>query len=421
METADIKARFGIVGNDEKLNQAISTAVQVAPIMLSVLIIGESGSGKEVFPQIIHAFSQRKHNPYVAVNCGAIPEGTIDSELFGHEKGSFTGALADRRGYFEEANGGTIFLDEIGELPLQTQAKLLRILEKGEYMKVGSSVVKKTDVRIVAATNVDLEKAIAEGRFREDLFYRLNGIMIRIPPLRQRKDDIPLLFSKFVGDFAAKNRIPAPRLTPEAKLALCDYSWPGNVRQLKNIAEQITVLTKNREIDIDEVERFIPKPETSVSTVPFFGDGGETFKNEREILYKVLFEMRKDMAEMKKMLLTLMNGHATPTDLDAQYPSIITSQDGAILSADTIHLSPRKPDPFHSSFNAAASNDADSQRILTDDDLVPNDLSLDMNEKDTIIKALNKHGGRRKATAKELGISERTLYRKIHDYDINIK
>ena len=257
-DNSEIKARFGIIGNDPDFLRAIDTAVQVAPIQLSVLIIGESGAGKEVFPQIIHAFSSRKHNPYVAVNCGAIPEGTIDSELFGHEKGAFTGALNERKGYFEEANGGTIFLDEIGELPLATQAKLLRVLEKGEYMRVGSSLVKKTDVRVVAATNVDLEKAITSGRFREDLFYRLNGVLIRIPPLRKRKGDIPQLFHKFTSDFADANRIPPVRLTPEAVSELVSYDWPGNVRQLKNVAEQLTVLAPDRVVSGQDMTRFIP-------------------------------------------------------------------------------------------------------------------------------------------------------------------
>lgn len=417
MDITEIKARFGIVGNDVMLNQALSTALQVAPIMLSVLIIGESGSGKEVFPQIIHNYSSRKHNPYVAVNCGAIPEGTIDSELFGHEKGSFTGAMVDRKGYFEEANGGTIFLDEIGELPLQTQAKLLRVLEKGEYMKVGSSIVKKTDVRIVAATNVDLEKAITEGRFREDLFYRLNGIMIRVPSLRQRKDDIPLLFHKFVSDFATKNRIPAPRLMNDAKDLLCNYSWPGNVRQLKNVAEQVTVLSQNREISASELEHFMPRNETSVSTIPFVGRDEQSFNNEREILYKILFDLREDVAELKQMVQNLTN-RSNATDIETQYPNIITAQDGSILSTETVHVAPRNNDPFHTTMDNAVATSVEAEQTLESES--DNDyLSLNINEKDMIIRALNKHSHRKDA-ARELGISERTLYRKIHDYDIKI-
>jgi len=308
-EIQNIKLRFGIIGNAEGLNRAIDIAMQVAPTDLSVLITGESGVGKESFPQIIHQFSRRKHGQYIAVNCGAIPEGTIDSELFGHEKGAFTGAIGDRNGYFAEANGGTIFLDEVGELPLATQARLLRVLESGEYIKVGSSKVQKTDVRIVAATNVNLAEAIADGRFREDLFYRLNTVPIKIPPLRDRGDDIALLFRKFASDFAEKYRMPAVQLTEDARAMLLAYSWPGNVRQLKNITEQISIIETHREINSNILQGYLPTQQDA--RLPMLlgakGNGGrKTFESEREILYQVLFDMRRDMTELKKLVNTLM-------------------------------------------------------------------------------------------------------------------
>lgn len=440
MDTSDIKARFGIVGNDPELLRAIDTAAQVAPIQLSVLIIGESGTGKEVFPQIIHAFSSRKHAPYVAVNCGAIPEGTIDSELFGHEKGAFTGALNERKGYFEEANTGTIFLDEIGELPLATQAKLLRILEKGEYMRVGSSLVKKTDVRIVAATNVDLEKAISEGRFREDLFYRLNGVMIRIPPLRRRHADIPQLFHKFTNDFADKNHIPPIRLTPEAAEALASYSWPGNVRQLKNVAEQLTVLAPERTVTAEAIAPFIPtprQPEPQQSLLPLSGGPTESFNSDREILYKVLFDMRQDVNDLKRLVIALLNGQGatlSPDDLKIAQklfanakPDNERPQPRQFQPA--VHEPLRHTDPFdrlpHATFKngvvdilpvrPADSEPQDVQEIRTAE---PEILSLAETEKNLIIAALAKFKGNRRRVAKELQISERTLYRKIHDYGL---
>lgn len=398
-----IKERYGIVGNDAMFNQAINTAIQVAPTQLPVLIIGESGSGKENFPQIIHYCSKRRHKQYIAVNCGAIPEGTIDSELFGHEKGSFTGALSDRKGYFEEANGGTIFLDEIGELPLTTQAKLLRILEKGEYIKVGSSVVKKTDVRIVAATNVDLEQAIATGKFREDLFYRLNGVMIRIPALRQRKDDIPLLFYKFTSDFAERNKIPSiTKLTSGALNMLCEFPWPGNVRQLKNVAEQITVLSDKKLINEEELERFLPHSDAT-TTLPLFNGlaDEQMFNNEREILYKLLFDMRSDINEMKKLIIEMHN-----------HSNITTQEGNNILPANQVIYEEHhnKFDPFHTTIK----NAFNSSEISTEDESV----TISDSERELIIKTLNKHRGRRRPTAEELGVSERTLYRKLRAYNL---
>lgn len=440
MDTSDIKARFGIVGNDPELLRAIYTAAQVAPIQLSVLIIGESGTGKEVFPQIIHAFSARKHNPYVAVNCGAIPEGTIDSELFGHEKGAFTGALNERKGYFEEANSGTIFLDEIGELPLATQAKLLRVLEKGEYMRVGSSLVKKTDVRIVAATNVDLEKAIADGRFREDLFYRLNGVMIRIPPLRRRQADVPQLFHKFTNDFADKNHIPPIRLTPDAAEALAAYSWPGNVRQLKNVAEQVTVLAPDRTVTADAIARFIPQPQhhDHPHTLLPVNSPTESFSSDREILYKVLFDMRQEVNDLKRLVIALLNGQgggsltpdemkaaqklfadAKPHDSDSPLTPArahVTSQPRHSDSID--RLSPTSLKDGVVDILPVRAHDAESQDIQEVRPAEPEILSLAETEKNLIIKALAKFKGNRRRVAKELQISERTLYRKIHDYGL---
>ena len=308
-EIQNIKLRFGIIGNAEGLNRAIDIAMQVAPTDLSVLVTGESGVGKESFPQIIHQFSRRKHGPYIAVNCGAIPEGTIDSELFGHEKGAFTGAISYRNGYFAEANGGTIFLDEVGELPLSTQARLLRVLESGEYIKVGSSKVQKTDVRIVAATNVNFTDAIAEGRFREDLYYRLNTVPIKVPPLRERPDDIALLFRKFASDFAEKYHMPAIQLTDEAKRMLVSYSWPGNIRQLKNITEQISIIETNRDITADILQGYLPAQAASRFPTLFGGkstSNGKGFESEREILYQVLFDMRRDVTELKKLVHDIM-------------------------------------------------------------------------------------------------------------------
>ena len=435
MDTSDIKARFGIVGNDPELLRAIDMAVQVAPIQLSVLIIGESGTGKEVFPQIIHAFSARKHCPYVAVNCGAIPEGTIDSELFGHEKGAFTGALNERKGYFEEANTGTIFLDEIGELPLATQAKLLRVLEKGEYMRVGSSQVKKTDVRIVAATNVDLEKAITEGRFREDLFYRLNGVLIRIPPLRKRSADIRELFHKFTNDFADKNHIPPIRLTPDAAELLASYSWPGNVRQLKNMAEQVTVLAPDRTVTSEVLARFIPQPQPPRQPLlPQTGAAAsEAFNSDREILYKVLFDMRQDVNDLKRLVLALLNGQGSnlspdemklaqklftvskPEEGSANVPQPVSTPDAHHDSIDRISTSTLQ----NGVVDILPVRGQEPQEVQEVHSVEPEITSLAESEKNLIIRALAKFKNNRRRVAKELQISERTLYRKIHDYGLD--
>ena len=404
-EIQNIKLRFGIIGNAEGLNRAIDIAMQVAPTDLSVLITGESGVGKESFPQIIHQFGRRKHGSYIAVNCGAIPEGTIDSELFGHEKGAFTGAIGDRNGYFAEANGGTIFLDEVGELPLATQARLLRVLESGEYIKVGSSKVQKTDVRIVAATNVNLAEAIASGRFREDLFYRLNTVPIKIPPLRNRGEDIALLFRKFASDFAEKYRMPAVQLTEDAKAMLLAYPWPGNVRQLKNITEQISIIETHREINAHILQNYLPAQQMDSRLPMLFGakggGSGKTFESEREILYQVLFDMRRDMTELKNLVNTLMEERG-----ESGYGMVHHST----TSSPTINISPM----IHTS-TPVSHVDEDIQDT---EEYVEETLSLDEVEKEMIRKALERHHGRRKNAAKDLKISERTLYRKIKEYGL---
>lgn len=425
-EIQNIKLRFGIIGNNESLNRAIDIAIQVAPTDLSVLVTGESGVGKENFPQIIHQFSRRKHGPYIAVNCGAIPEGTIDSELFGHEKGAFTGAISDRNGYFAEANGGTIFLDEVGELPMSTQARLLRVLETGEYMKVGSSKVLKTDVRIVAATNVDFSAAIAEGKFREDLFYRLNTVPIKVAPLRERQEDIPLLFRKFANDFAEKYHMPAIQLNEEAKLLLVSYSWPGNVRQLKNITEQISIIEANRDITAEILKHYIPDEPTAMYPALLSGYNGKdnkSFETEREILYKVLFDLRNDVNELKKLVHNIMAergnvpaGHTsetavhlipeTPVSMVAQPVKTETNVTG-ITPVSNINILPQIE---HKCTNA---------EIQDTEEYIEENLSLDEVEKEMIKKALEKHKGRRKNAAQDLKISERTLYRKIKEYGLD--
>ena len=425
-EIQNIKLRFGIIGNNESLNRAIDIAIQVAPTDLSVLVTGESGVGKENFPQIIHQFSRRKHGPYIAVNCGASPEGTIDSELFGHEKGAFTGAISDRNGYFAEANGGTIFLDEVGELPMSTQARLLRVLETGEYMKVGSSKVLKTDVRIVAATNVDFSAAIAEGKFREDLFYRLNTVPIKVAPLRERQEDIPLLFRKFANDFAEKYHMPAIQLNEEAKLLLVSYSWPGNVRQLKNITEQISIIEANRDITAEILKHYIPDEPTAMYPALLSGYNGKdnkSFETEREILYKVLFDLRNDVNELKKLVHNIMAergnvpaGHTsetavhlipeTPVSMVAQPVKTETNVTG-ITPVSNINILPQIE---HKRTNA---------EIQDTEEYIEENLSLDEVEKEMIKKALEKHKGRRKNAAQDLKISERTLYRKIKEYGLD--
>ena len=405
-EIQQIKLRFGIIGNAEGLNRAIDIAMQVAPTDLSVLITGESGVGKESFPQILHQFSRRKHGQYIAVNCGAIPEGTIDSDLFGHEKGAFTGAIGDRNGYFAEANGGTIFLDEVGELPLATQARLLRVLESGEYIKVGSSKVQKTDVRIVAATNVNLAQAIADGRFREDLFYRLNTVPIQIPPLRERGDDITLLFRKFASDFSVKYRMPAIQLTEDAKALLLSYPWPGNVRQLKNITEQISIIETNRDINSTILQNYLPVTQTDSRLPMLFGkkgnSQGKTFESEREILYQVLFDMRRDVTELKKLVNTLMTERGGEPVYNMNN----------VPSSPTINIS----QVTHPSVVTTAKVEDDD--IQDTEEYIEETLSLDEVEKEMIRKALERHHGKRKNAAQDLKISERTLYRKIKEYGL---
>lgn len=405
-EIQQIKLRFGIIGNAEGLNRAIDVAMQVAPTDLSVLITGESGVGKESFPQILHQFSRRKHGQYIAVNCGAIPEGTIDSELFGHEKGAFTGAIGDRNGYFAEANGGTIFLDEVGELPLATQARLLRVLESGEFIKVGSSKVQKTDVRIVAATNVNLTQAIAEGRFREDLFYRLNTVPIQIPPLRERANDITLLFRKFASDFAEKYRMPAIQLTEDAKAMLLAYPWPGNVRQLKNITEQISIIETHREINSAILQHYLPTQQVDSRLPMLFGakgaGNGKTFESEREILYQVLFDMRRDVTELKKLVNTLMTERGGEPVYNMNN----------VPASPTINISPIT----HPAVVPVTKVEDDD--IQDTEEYIEETLSLDEVEKEMIRKALERHRGRRKNAAQDLKISERTLYRKIKEYGL---
>lgn len=412
-EIQQVKLRFGIIGNNESLLRAIDIAIQVAPTDLSVLITGESGVGKESFPQIIHQYSRRKHGQYIAVNCGAIPEGTIDSELFGHEKGAFTGAIGERKGYFGEANGGTIFLDEVGELPLSTQARLLRVLESGEFLKVGSSKVEKTDVRIVAATNVNLSQAIAEGRFREDLYYRLNTVPVQVPPLRERGEDTALLFRKFAADFAEKYRMPAIQLTEDAKELLVSYSWPGNVRQLKNIAEQISIIETNREINSSILKTYLPIQPSMQRLPALLGTKeAKSFESEREILYQVLFDLRKDVTELKKLVHDIMaEGTSTNNALVTSSP-YYPGGTSMVPSSTAVEV----PTIIHSPQKQSTPLDDDIQDT---EEYIEETLSLDEVEREIIKKALEKHHGKRKAAAQDLKISERTLYRKIKEYGLD--
>lgn len=410
MDIQEIKQRFGIIGNAPELNRAIEVAIQVAPTDLSVLISGESGVGKESFPQIIHSFSHRKHGKYIAINCGAIPEGTIDSELFGHEKGSFTGALTDRKGYFEVTDGGTLFLDEIGELPISTQVRLLRVLESGEFIRVGSSQVQKTNVRVIAATNVDLTKAIREGQFREDLYYRLNTVPIKIAPLRERAGDVLLLFRKFASDFAEKYKMPSIRLTEDAQKMMLDYRWPGNVRQLKNITEQISIIETSREITAASLIHYIPSE--NIGVLPALYNKGldeKTFASEREILYKILFDMKKDMNDLKKLVHDVMlDGQTSKTHEDSAQLFRKLYQDE---SEDYKSSQPPYPAPV-------ILKSSGHENIQDTEEFVEESLSLEDKEIEMIRKSIDKHNGKRKLAARELGISERTLYRKIKEYKI---
>ena len=409
-EIQNIKQRFEIIGNHSGLDRAIEKAVRVSPTDITVLVTGESGVGKEVFPKIIHQLSHRKHNKFIAVNCGAIPEGTIDSELFGHEKGAFTGATSSRSGYFEVADGGTIFLDEVGELPLTTQVRLLRVLENGEFIKVGSSKVQKTNVRIVAATNLNMDDAISKGKFREDLFYRLSTVEIKIPPLRERNTDIILLFRKFASDFAKKYNMPTVRLDDDAQRILKNYNWNGNIRQLKNITEQLSVLEKERAINGDMISSYLPDPKNNLPALISENKSENDFSSEREILYKILFDMKRDLNELKKLTSNIKKSNSTESEkID-----------------DIQSLFPRK-------FNEMENSNDENDSLLDDNFEHKNDkysfaeeiteeetLSLQDKELELIIKALERNNGRRKAAAKELGISERTLYRKIKQYDLEL-
>lgn len=421
MDLQAIKNRFGIIGNSAALNHALTVAVQVAATDLSVLIVGESGVGKEVFSSIIHALSSRKHNPFIAVNCGAIPEGTIDSELFGHEKGSFTGAVDSRKGYFETVNGGTIFLDEIGEMPIGTQARLLRVLETGEFIRVGSSKVQKTDVRVIAATNRELLEFTQTGKFREDLYYRLSTVPIKVPALRDRQEDIILLFRKFVIDFADRYKTTPVQLDDEAKNLLINYPWKGNVRELKNIAEQISVLTTEKLITLKQLRPFLP--EANMSRLPVLASqangssnasSGNEFANEREILYKLFFDMKKDVTELKKMFLEILQNPSSSSNTAVAFAreNLLNDYTSVVTDYPPPATQPMQPNMMNN-----------SHPVIFDDinhhEEVEESLNIMDKEKELIIKALKKHKSKRKDAASDLGISERTLYRKLKEYDID--
>jgi len=408
-EIQSIKQRFGIIGNTELMNRAIDIAVQVAPTDLSVLVQGESGTGKEFFPQIIHQFSARKHGKYIAVNCGAIPEGTIDSELFGHVKGSFTGASADRKGYFEEANGGTIFLDEVGELPAATQVRLLRVLESGEYIRVGSSELKKTDVRVVAATNMNMHQAMQNGRFREDLFYRLNTVPIFVPSLRDRKEDIELLFRRFALDFSEKYKMPPIRLTDDAKQILVNYRWNGNVRQLKNITEQISVIEHSREISAAVLRNYLPNEDLEFFPALFTGHQNKDFNSEREILYQILFDMRKDITDLKQIIHQSGAIQSVNKQQDIEFSDFV--QPHETITPEILPVQNANFKKIHKEDNF---QDVEYQEDATTYEPV----TLNDMEKQMISRTLEKYHGRRRSAARELNISERTLYRKIKDYGL---
>ena len=410
-EIQNIKQRFEIIGNYPGLDRAIEKSVRVSPTDITVLITGESGVGKESFPKIIHQLSHRKHNKFIAVNCGAIPEGTIDSELFGHEKGAFTGATSNRSGYFEVADGGTIFLDEVGELPLTTQVRLLRVLENGEFIKVGSSNVQKTNVRIVAATNLNMEDAILRGKFREDLYYRLSTVEIKIPPLRHRKSDIILLFRKFASDFAKKYNMPTVRLDDDAQRIMKNYRWNGNIRQLKNITEQLSVLEQERGISGAMITSYLPNPKNNLPALVSKSESQSDFSSEREILYKILFDMKKDLNELKKLTNNLKKN--PPSN-----PSEIEEIENFVTQNFNDH---KKASNLESNFLEAEKIELKDDKYSFAEEVVEEEtLSLQDKELELIIKALERNNGRRKAAAKELGISERTLYRKIKQYDLEI-
>ncbi len=428
MELQSVKQRFGIIGNSAGINYALEVALRVAPTNLTVLITGESGVGKEIFSQIIHQYSARKHEPFIAVNCGAIPEGTIDSELFGHEKGAFTGAADSRKGYFETVNGGTIFLDEIGEMPLGTQARLLRVLESGEFIRVGSSKPQKTDVRVVAATNVDLPRLIARGKFREDLYYRLNTVPIAVPPLRERTEDIPLLFRRFAVDFAERYRMPSVVLDNPARAVLERYPWPGNIRELKNIAEQVSVLSSDKVVTAEDLQRFLP--EISRRNLPVLAsEGAREGLDEREILYKVLFEMRRDINDLKRFVWQLAQGEGPVHSEDLQLPAHLLPEEArpgagsAAAGLEALRPEGATPPPRPSAPPPEPRPSAEGPIVIEqghyDEETVEESLSIADKEKELIQLALRKHKGKRKDAALDLGISERTLYRKIKEYAIH--
>jgi transcriptional regulator with PAS, ATPase and Fis domain len=415
----NIKQRFEIIGNDPKLNRAIEKAIQVAPTDISVLVVGESGVGKESIPRIIHSLSHRKHGKYIAVNCGAIPEGTIDSELFGHEKGAFTGANNAREGYFEVADGGTIFLDEVGELPLTTQVRLLRVLENGEFIKVGSSQVQKTNVRIVAATNVNMFDAIEKGKFREDLYYRLSTVDIPLPPLRDRKEDIHLLFRKFAADFAHKYKMPPIRLSDDAVQFLQKYRWSGNIRQLRNVAEQISVLETNRDISLATLQSYLPVEGSTLPSVIGGKKSDSDFATERDILYKVLFDMKSDLNDLKKLTLELMKNGTKVQDIN---PSLIQKVYGTkenesefpFEETPRVNVIPTQTQTHQEEFEEDDDHNYLDAETVEEEEI----LKLEQKEIELIKKSLERHKGKRKAAADELGISERTLYRKIKQFDL---
>ncbi|MFD2037382.1 sigma-54 interaction domain-containing protein [Belliella marina] len=422
-EIQSVKQRFGIIGNSPLLNHAIQVAMQASPTEMTVLITGESGSGKESFSKIIHSLSVRKHGKFIAINCGAIPEGTIDSELFGHEKGSFTGAHEARKGYFEVTDGGSIFLDEIGEMPLGTQARLLRVLENGEFIKVGSSKVQKTNVRVIAATNVNLIKAVEKGKFREDLYYRLNTVPIFVPPLRERGEDIVLLFRKFTTDFSEKYKVKPISLDDDAKTLLMKFPFPGNIRQLKNLAEQISLLEQEREIDANTLGRYLPTEQTRLPAAYTGGSGKDssTDFSERDILYKVLFDMKKDMHELKKLVLESYQSGGLNSSIINKHQNLFQDLESPVSFEESNNTasSVNMPLVIDSQKNENKMDDYEDESI---EDIIheedDNSLSLEKKEKEMIIRALRKHNNKRKYAASDLGISERTLYRKIKQYDI---
>lgn len=417
MNIQQIKQRFGIIGNSAQLNRALEVAAQVASTDISVLVMGESGTGKEIIPQVIHQLSSRKHNEYIAVNCGAIPEGTIDSELFGHEKGSFTGASGSRQGYFEVANGGTIFLDEVAELPMQTQVRLLRVLETGEFIRVGSSKVIKTNVRVVAATNENMQRAIRSGKFREDLLYRLSTVPINLPALKQRKEDIHLLFRKFASDFADKYRMPSIKLTSDAVSLLEDYNWPGNIRQLKNLVEQISVIESKRDIDLTTLRVYLPEPEEKLPSI-IKSESADNF-SERELMYKFLFDMKNDLNDLKKLVVELIK-KGTDFQLDPDQKAMINRiYDDIIPVSEQTKLITSNARAKKEDYAVTPEvNDDSFSQDYQEHEEVEESLSLEDRERELIQKALDKHRGKRKYAAEELGISERTLYRKIKEFNL---